>query len=169
MYNTIHGTNKHAPTLLAMLGIDQADGKWKSGRFRDAFLNASGAHILVYTRNGGGNRECWERTAGDGCLCPGCVITRHLPRHPNYLADHDDSFDATYATVEFSVPERFRGLAREMADGRDPETVGDKFKRVLEEMEGMEPEEVRTDPRFSRLARIVEDAVDGEGDGTIFI
>jgi hypothetical protein len=65
--------------------------------------------IHVYTRNGGGNRQHWsfsyENDAGEACECPGCIIEHRLPKHPNYLSDHDDDFDCTYATIHFSVPE----------------------------------------------------------------
>lgn len=65
MYNTLHGRNEHSQLLLTMLGIDQPDGKWQSGRFRDINLNADGTRILLYTRNGGGNRDCFHADSSD--------------------------------------------------------------------------------------------------------
>jgi hypothetical protein len=53
MYNALHGINPMADQLLACLGLTRAD----VGRFRDAYV--SEGTIAVYTRNGGGNRECW--------------------------------------------------------------------------------------------------------------
>lgn len=54
LYNMIHGMNPMSDLLLAALGLTRD----KVGRFRDCYWN--GEHICVYTRNGGGNRECWH-------------------------------------------------------------------------------------------------------------
>lgn len=70
-------------------------------RFRDCFLVDEGHpeyddnFIHVYTRVGGGNRG-----AGYG--------EEELKQHPNYVADFDDSFDSTYATYVFSVPDEWK-------------------------------------------------------------
>ena len=52
MYNAIFGENPRAGALLACIGLTKAD----VGRYRDVWLTDK--HIAVYTRNGGGNREC---------------------------------------------------------------------------------------------------------------
>jgi hypothetical protein len=52
-YNMLHGINPMADQLLACLGLTRGD----VGRFRDAYV--SEGKIAIYTRNGGGNRECW--------------------------------------------------------------------------------------------------------------
>ena len=54
-----------------------------------------GDEIHVYTRVGGGNRNC-----GFG--------EEELQQHPNYLRDEDDDFDSTYATYIFSVPNEWK-------------------------------------------------------------
>lgn len=54
MYNAIFGENPAAGALLACLDMTRQD----FGRFRDVWLTSE--HIAVYTRNGGGNRECWH-------------------------------------------------------------------------------------------------------------
>lgn len=97
LYNMLFGTNPVAPVILAALDLTAQD----VGRFRDAFV--SDGKIAVYTRNGGGNRECWNDGQAD-CSCPGCIIEVHLPRHPYYLRDEDDDFDHTYATIYFRFP-----------------------------------------------------------------
>lgn len=55
--------------------------------------------IVVHTRNGGGNRECWT----DDCdgSCTGCIQTEIIPSLPTYLRDADDDGDSTYANNYF--------------------------------------------------------------------
>jgi hypothetical protein len=147
LYNALFGVNDMAPLLLKILDISPK-GKWRAGRFRDIYLNEDGTRILLYTRNGGGNREHW----GDGyeengeCLCPGCVIEKHLPKHPNYLCDYDDSFDCTYATIVFSVPEEYQEDLKKLAKSPRlaPETISERFKRLVADMEaGKKTEETK--------------------------
>jgi hypothetical protein len=104
IYNMIFGKNPASAALLALLGLKESD----VGRFRDVYFTDAG-EIAVYTRNGGGNRDCWG-SAVDGavCRCPGCIIEHHLPKHPQYLRDEDDDFDHTYATIYFSIPDEYR-------------------------------------------------------------
>lgn len=65
LYNMLHGMNPMADQLLACLGLTRSD----VGRFRD--ISVSEGSIAVYTRNGGGNRECWcyhdQRNGYDNC------------------------------------------------------------------------------------------------------
>lgn len=152
LYHALFGINKGAPFLLAILDIDQG-GKWVSGRFRDCFLNEDGTHILLYTRNGGGNREHYndEHAEGEECFCTGCIITYHLPKHPYYVGDEDDDFDCTYATVTFRVPEKYVELTKSIATGEKPESVHEKFSKVYKEMATMTPEQMEKDVRFKPI------------------
>ncbi len=52
MYNMLFGANPSSDVLLATLGLSRGS----VGRFRDCHVSAG--EIAVYTRNGGGNREC---------------------------------------------------------------------------------------------------------------
>jgi hypothetical protein len=160
LYNLLHGTNQIAPLLLFFLGIDQDDGLWRSGRFRDIYLNEDGSRIILYTRNGGGNREHWDDVAGqesgESCRCTGCTITYHLPKHPNYIADRDDDFDSTYAYVEFSVPDKYRDLIPLLVTGEKPETIHEKFEKIMEEMKAMSKEELLENKRFAPIIKIFE-------------
>lgn len=69
-------------------------------RFRDAFLKDE-AHpefdnnIHVYTRVGGGNRESYKEQIDI------------MKADPHYISDFDDSFDSTYASFVFKVPEQW--------------------------------------------------------------
>ncbi len=123
------GKNPVSDVLLKLINLTEGD----CGRFRDVSLNGEG-NIVVYTRNGGGNRDCWNWDDSDhsdnkSCGCPGCVITHKLPDHPNYIRDYDDDFDCTYAYIEFSPPEEFMELFKEL--GKDPELVGEKFNKLI--------------------------------------
>ncbi len=52
LYNMLFGVNESSDVLLATLGLTRAS----VGRFRD--VTVAQGEIAVYTRNGGGNREC---------------------------------------------------------------------------------------------------------------
>lgn len=136
----LFGKNPLSPLLLQVLDIDQPGGQWQSGRFRDIYTNEDGTRILLYTRNGGGNRDHWndEAEAGPDCRCTGCIITHHLPQHPQYVCDYNDDFDCTYATVEFRVPEAAAPLVAALATGVTPATVHEKFDHLLRALESGE-------------------------------
>jgi hypothetical protein len=66
--------------------------------------------IVVYTRNGGGNRDDYAET------------TDRLQAHPFYIEDYDDDFDRTYASYVFQFPPEFltdetREKVKEIAAG----------------------------------------------------
>lgn len=162
LYNLLHGENPLKDIWLKILDIDQPNGKWQSGRFRDIYLNENGTEIILYTRNGGGNRECWEDEKKDGeeCFCSGCIIKKHLPKHPNYLRDYDDDFDCTYAYIVFSVPKEAQKLAKSVATGEKPKTISEKFQETFAEMERMKPEDIKKDVRFKPIAEILKKIAD---------
>ena len=121
MYNILFGRNPMSTIILGMLNLKQED----VGRFRDTYI--SNGEIAVYTRNGGGNRDCWNEGKIEGVDCGdrgcyACIITYRLPKHPNYLRDEDDDFDSTYATIWFSIPDKFKELAHRLESGKfDPD------------------------------------------------
>jgi hypothetical protein len=110
MYNMMFGVNPAAQPLLQMVGFT---GYEQVGRFRDVYVIVEDGEpvIAVYTRNGGGNRIHYRGgdddnvLAGPECDCVGCIMTYRLPRLPAYIRDEDDSFDGTYATVYFRLPD----------------------------------------------------------------
>lgn len=132
LYNLLHGTNDLAPLLLAILDIDQKEDKWNSGRFRDIYLNEDGTRIILFTRNGGGNRESY--------------FPDEIKTHPNYLTDYDDSFDCTYAYIEFSVPEEYKQLIKELSTGEKPKSLKQKTDEYLDKLKKGEvevPEQIK--------------------------
>jgi len=121
-----NGTNPATFLILPMLGEKHPD---QYPRFRDCFVE--GDEIHVYTRVGGGNRDC-----GYG--------EEELQAHPNYLRDEDDDFDNTYATYIFSVPEEWKSDFLKIIEGRGKEiskeykdrlyAVFPKLKETFDEM-----------------------------------
>ena len=91
LYNMICGVDPACFYLLPMLGRVAEDYP----RFRDCFLSEDGEHIDIYTRVGGNNRNC-----GYG--------EEELYKDENYVETFDDSFDNTYATYRFKVPEKWK-------------------------------------------------------------
>lgn len=94
LYNALFGVSPFAKILVVLLGID--NNEYPIGRFRDIYvkMDDDGKYIIIlYTRNGGGNREEYQH------------IFDTLKEHPCYIRDYDDDFDCTYASVEFSVPD----------------------------------------------------------------
>lgn len=131
MYSLVFGQNPFADFILGTLNLKRED----VGRFRDAFV--SEGKIAVYTRNGGGNRDHWEYSykeqEGEGCPCPGCIITYRLPKHPMYLSNQDDDFDCTYATIFFKLPDEAKIILEAMQEKEkfDPD------KRWTESLEAL--------------------------------
>lgn len=105
-------------------------GYYPTGRFRDIyFQNEDGKEpkIILYTRNGGGNREWYE------------YVFELLENHPLYIQDYDDDFDATYAYIEFKAPESIIKFFDGVKTGKIA-NVSEKFKAEIEAMEkGKEP------------------------------
>lgn len=103
MFDLVFGSNPNVKQF-----VDTVIGN--TGRYRSAWIEKGqdGLPILaVYTRNGGGNREHWDKDKepGDQCDCTGCIATYRLPKHRLYISDSDDEFDSTYATFYFHLPE----------------------------------------------------------------
>lgn len=97
LYNMINGLSQATFWVLPMLGKhpDQYP------RFRDCFIADDeypqwDNYIHVYTRVGGGNREDYV------------VEISELQEMDGYVTDYDDSFDNTYASFVFAVPEKWK-------------------------------------------------------------
>jgi len=61
-----------------------------------------------------------------------------LPKHPNYVRDWDDDFDSTYAYVEFTVPDEWVSLMKELAKGENLPSIGDKFADLVSALDNKE-------------------------------
>ena len=98
LYNMVNGVNPCTFFILPMLGKHPEEYP----RFRDCFLSDPDHpeyddKIHLYARIGGGNRDDYESEIEE------------LRAHPEYITDHDDDFDCTYATFVFRVPEKWLG------------------------------------------------------------
>lgn len=119
LYNLLFGVNQYAGVLLDMLNLKPDD----FGRFRDAYLNADGTKIIVYTRCGGSNREEYD------------YVFAEMAEHDQFITEYDDDFDCTYAYFEFKVPEKFLKQTKLMANGEKPETIHEKFTKATKDIE----------------------------------
>lgn len=115
MYNMLFGKNPYSKVLLTMLGLKED----QCGRFRDCFLHDN--KIMVYTRNGGGNREEYQE------------VIDELAKHKNFIRDYDDPVDCTYCYIEFSVPEEYKEDIQNIDE--EDFTPTEKFKILLDRLQ----------------------------------
>ena len=125
LYNMIFGKNPMSNGLLAVLGLTQAD----FARFRDCYIE--GETVAVYTRLGGGNRECWCDDGTDHA-CYRADIQK-IQSHPLYLRDADDDFDCTYATFYFRIPEEMKAAVVGLV-AKDEVAPADKWKQFFADL-----------------------------------
>ena len=169
LYNALHGVNPVSEILLKALGLEHhklnPTDEWPTGRFRDIHLSAEGDKIILFTRNGGGNRGCWDLDDCENATSPeahdhNCLVYVNwkLTQHPLYITDYDDEYDFTYAHFEFKVPESLDSALDKIlkAQGGPPKTLREKFTEVMEEMKSMSREQLEEDPRFKPLIGIVK-------------
>lgn len=187
MYNMMHGVNPVSKILLIALDLKHhklnPGGKWPVGRFRDIHLSGDGSKIDLFTRNGGGNRECWDfddcsdnvdhnstieidgetynyKDTPEAFHSPDCLVFTNwrLTQHPNYVKDYDDEFDYTYAHFLFKAPPELDEALDKIltAQGGAPKSFEEKFTAVMDEMKKMTREELSNDPRFEPLTKIVK-------------
>lgn len=110
LYNMVNGMNALMTVFLSPFLPLRAD---LFPRFRDIFLEVNdmncdfnGGDIFVYTRMGGGNRDCWENNETD-CNCPAHLADKIENTYP-CLGSYDDEFDCTYRTFVFRVIENLK-------------------------------------------------------------
>lgn len=103
-------------------------GFYPTGRFRDIYFENEGEpKIILYTRNGGGNRDWYE------------YVFELLSKHPLYITDYDDDFDCTYAYIEFKAPDSVVKFFDGIKTGK-MESVSQKFEKEIKAMsEGKQP------------------------------
>lgn len=97
LYHMMHGVTPATFFILPMLGRHPDEYP----RFRDCFLHDEehpeyDGYIHVYTRTGGGNREGYA------------AENDAMRAMPGFVADFDDSYDCTFASWIFRVPDRWK-------------------------------------------------------------
>ncbi len=115
LYNLLCGYNPACVVILPMLGRKQDEYP----RFRDCFVSEDKKTIVIYTRVGGGNRNC-----GFG--------EEKLYEDPNFVGTYDDDFDRTYGYYEFNVPEKWKADFDKIMNDRIQEVSDDYVKYVSE-------------------------------------
>lgn len=119
----LHGVNPATFWFLPMLGKHPDEYP----RFRDCFLQDKehpeyDGHIHVYIRTGGGNRDEY------------ITENQAMREMPGFVADFDDSFDCTYASWVFTIPERwqndFNAIVANGVQAASREYI-DEIKRVF--------------------------------------
>ncbi len=123
------GQGERGAVLLSVLGAPYV------ARYRDAWVEKGedGEPVIaVYTRQGGGNRECY--CDDDPCSCLSPASNAALAAHPAYIRDADDDFDATYATFYFSVPDDAGQDVRDLlaAAAGDPVDMSERWRLAIE-------------------------------------
>jgi len=116
LYNMIHGYNQACVWIMPMLG--RHEDEWP--RFRDCYIEENAEHgylIVIYTRVGGGNRNC-----GFG--------EEELYEDPLFVETVDDDYDNTYAEYKFKVPEEWKEDFDKIVNGKIRET-SDKYKEYI--------------------------------------
>lgn len=113
LYNMMNGFNPACVIILPMLGKKANEYP----RFRDCFIEDG--NIAIYTRVGGGNRNC-----GYG--------EEALYEDPNFITTYDDEYDTTYATYLFKVPDKWKADFEKIEAGEFTEVSDDYYKLVSE-------------------------------------
>lgn len=153
LYNILHGENGLATAFLVMLNITKS----QIPRYRDCYWD--GNNIVIYTRTGGGNRDYYESETS--CRenypeyfgkedSPSGPWNEDLRKLPEYVRDEDDSFDSTYASFYFRIPEQFKHFTENLTAAQSPQ---EKFKEILEVLQSPNAME---DPRIQKLKQVLE-------------
>jgi hypothetical protein len=149
MYGIISGGGDK-PTAELVLEAINSVAPISIPRYRDAYIekNDDAIELVIFTRTGGGNRECYCEEAG--CNHESCCYhgdNDKMAQHPLYLRDDDDNFDSTYAKFYFNVPdaykERIETTFNQEQGGKNPASLQEKTNTMVEKIQGMSPEEIR--------------------------
>lgn len=132
LYNMIFGQNPLSNVLLKMIEVSPGE----IPRFRDAYLD--GDLVVIYTRTGGGNDECYCEGDGDtheaGCYYK---ANRDLETRPNFVSFEYDDFDSTYAYFRFYVMPDHKDHLEEikaLAGENPPASVSEKFQNFIKNL-----------------------------------
>lgn len=114
-YNIINGYNPACFWIMPLLGRHENEYP----RFRDCYLEESNNEylIVIYTRVGGGNRNC-----GYG--------EEKLYKDPLFVETVDDEFDNTYAEYKFKIPERWKNDFNKILN-KDFTNTSNEYKKLI--------------------------------------
>ena len=115
LYNVLHGYNQSCVFILPMLGRKMEEYP----RFRDCFVDKETGLIAVFTRVGGGNRDC-----GMG--------EEELYDDPNFVSTCDAEYDSTYGYYYFKVPEKWKSDFDLILAGRIKEASDEYWQMIYD-------------------------------------
>ena len=115
LYNVLHGYNQACVFILPMLGRKMEEYP----RFRDCFVDKETGLIAVFTRVGGGNRDC-----GMG--------EEELYDDPNFVSTRDAEYDSTYGYYYFKVPEKWKSDFDLILAGRIKEASDEYWQMIYD-------------------------------------
>lgn len=160
LYNILMGRNPHGPYLMAVLGFMRgaAQNAWL-GRFRDVYTNDAADRIFILHRNymGGGDQ-----------------FNQAIKAHPNFVKNIPDSQDYSYGVWEFTVPEQFVPIVKDIASLGDNTPLMDRYRKLIEDFgKGVDNEATRNALEVGR--KILEPILNKEsgevrhGDGSVIV
>lgn len=135
LYNMMNGYNISCVLILPMLGRKQD----KYPRFRDCFVEDG--NIAIYTRCGGGNRNCGFNE-------------ELLYEDKNFIKTYDDDYDCTYATYLFKVPNKWKKDFNFIIENK-LEQVSEKYVNYVKEFYPKLAESGFIDKLFKRVNKYV--------------
>lgn len=126
LYNMLMGRNPHGPYLMACLGFVQnaPQNAWL-GRFRDVYTNDAADRIFVLHRN----------------YPEGNEFNQAIKQHPNFVKYVPEPTDHTYGTWEFTVPEEYNHIVKEIASLGDNTPLMQRYMQLIDNLgKGVENE-----------------------------
>lgn len=136
-------------------------------RFRDAWVEkgADGEPVIaIYTRQGGGNRQCYCGENDREHVPAQCyaACNEELARHPLYVRDADDDFDSTYATFWFRLPGTLHADVRQALTeiACEPVNMSQRWQAAIDRVRGGELRPAET-ALGDQLAAFLNDPGDG--------
>lgn len=115
-YNAVNGMNASLAVQLSILLDKRIDEFFP--RFRSVFTKDDECPIdveydfIVYTRMGGGNRNCWEGSTDKDCDCPAHTAEK-IELEPYVVGRYDDAFDCTYSSFLIKLSEEQKSISSE--------------------------------------------------------
>lgn len=154
MMESLVGRTPGFELALGLLGLTERD----VGRFRDCYVDEN-LNVVIFTRNGGGNRPDYED------------VTNRLRAHPGFIRDYDDEFDCTFAYYVFKsdLPiDRLQGIYEKTTKAVGGGTM-DRFHRLMNKLNDEnakdDPEVVRAMAFGKKMTDAIMASIDSSEDG----
>jgi len=148
LYNQILGVHPFAKHLFAIMSFNMenvVDGKYPVGRIRDIYIvkRDNDLIIILFTRNGGGNRSDYK------------YVFEAMKKHPCYIKNYNCDIDSTYAYIEFSPPKGAENVIQEIYDVAPEERGMKMFMKMVDDMKNG-----KNDPFVNKAKEIGKKIID---------